>query len=131
MRTAKNREATASSWRTCPKVNARRTADPSVEGAYAPIEEPAHRAVPHQRHIIEAVRARGHPRHQGRHLQARVRPLVGRHREPVLRNGGQFRTLGEFDQRDQPRGRHEIRVIERHHPHRAGMRELLLRDALP
>lgn len=30
---ARNREATASSWRTCPNVNARRN-EPSVEGAY-------------------------------------------------------------------------------------------------
>ena len=31
---SRNRAATASSWRTCPKVNARRN-EPSVEGAYA------------------------------------------------------------------------------------------------
>lgn len=30
----KNLEATASSWRTCPKVNARKN-DPSIDGAYA------------------------------------------------------------------------------------------------
>jgi hypothetical protein len=33
-RAVRNREATASSWRTWPKVNARRN-EPSVEGAYA------------------------------------------------------------------------------------------------
>ena len=38
----RNRDATASSWRTCPKVNARRN-EPSVEGAYGSIEERAHR----------------------------------------------------------------------------------------
>ncbi len=31
---SKNRAATASSWRTCPNVNARRN-DPNVDGAYA------------------------------------------------------------------------------------------------
>lgn len=34
LRPVRNREATASSWRTWPNVNARRN-DPSVEGAYA------------------------------------------------------------------------------------------------
>ena len=29
----KNRDPTASSWRTCPKVNSRRN-DPNVDGAY-------------------------------------------------------------------------------------------------
>ena len=33
-RVSRNLAATASSWRTCPKVNARRN-DPSVDGAYA------------------------------------------------------------------------------------------------
>ena len=35
-RWSRNREATASAWRTCPKRNERRN-DPSVEGAYAPV----------------------------------------------------------------------------------------------
>src|SRR3954453_19916133 len=35
-RLTRNLEATASSWRTCPKVNERRN-DPSVEGAYVPV----------------------------------------------------------------------------------------------
>ena len=34
---SRNRDATASSCRTCPKVNARRN-DPSVEGAYAEVK---------------------------------------------------------------------------------------------
>src|SRR3954453_14432393 len=36
-RLSRNREATASAWRTCPKANERRN-DPSVEGAYAPVK---------------------------------------------------------------------------------------------
>ena len=36
-RLSRNREATASAWRTCPKVNERRN-EPSVEGAYAPVK---------------------------------------------------------------------------------------------
>ena len=35
-------------------------------------EQRAHRAVPQQVHVIDAVRARSHPGHQARHLQVRV-----------------------------------------------------------
>ena len=61
-------------------------------------------------------------------IDALLRPVCGRTKQgasyghtkiagkQILRNGGQPRTLGKFDQRDQPRGRHEIRVIKHHRP---------------
>jgi hypothetical protein len=39
-------------------------------------EHPAHPAVPRQRHVLDRVPARGHPRHQRAHLQPRVRAIV-------------------------------------------------------
>jgi hypothetical protein len=53
-------------------VNERRN-DPSVDGA-DPREELAHRAVPQDVQVIDAVRASGHPRDQAAHLQVRVHP---------------------------------------------------------
>jgi hypothetical protein len=39
-----------------------------------PAEQRAHRAVPQHVHVIDAVRARGHARDQGRHLQCALTP---------------------------------------------------------
>ena len=78
----RNREATASSWRTCPKVNARRN-DPSVDGAYARRRPgPSRRAAAAPCH--RSVGAGDHPGDQRGHLQPGVRALVGRHTQMLI-----------------------------------------------
>jgi len=53
-------------------------------GRVGPGEDPAHRTVPQQRHVIDAVRARDHPAHQRGDLQPRVRTLVRRDRQMLI-----------------------------------------------
>ena len=76
-------------------------------------EQRAHRAVPQQAHVIDAVRPGGHPGHQARDLQGRVdaafpaRPGVLRDQAP------QTGPVRQRHHRDQAGVRHEIRVVER------------------
>jgi hypothetical protein len=79
-----------------------------------PGEDPAHPAVPQQRHVIDRVGAGDHPRHQRGHLQPGMRALVGRHTQMLIGQAPQSRPVGQRQHRDQPCGRHEIRVVEGH-----------------
>jgi hypothetical protein len=94
-------------------VNERRNV-PSVEGGPDTGEQPAHRAVPQQAHILEAVRAGDHPRDQRGDLQVRVPAtgLVDPHMlaDQVLQAG----ALGELQDRRETCARHEVGVIEDH-----------------
>ena len=77
-----------------------------------PAEQHVHRAVPQQVHVIDRVRARGHPGDQARDLQMRVHAAFA-----AWPDGSATRpasgTVREGHHRDQPGVRHEIRVVER------------------
>ena len=92
-------------------------------------EEAAHPAVAQQRHVIDAVAARDHPGHQRGHLQPGVRALVRRHTQMLIGQTAQPRPVRQRQDRHQPGGRHEIRVVERHGRAGEGVREFHLRDA--
>ena len=47
-------------------------------------EDLAHRAVAQHRHVVDAVRASDHPRHQRSDLRTRVRALVGGHAQMLI-----------------------------------------------
>jgi len=94
------------------------------------VEDRAHRPVPQQGHVINAVRASDHPRHQRHHLAPGVRTLVAGNTEMPISQRPQPAPLGQGNDRYQSRRRHEIRVIEHRASHRVGMRELHPRDAL-
>ena len=64
------------------------------------------------RHVVDAVRASDHPRHQGGHRQPGVRALVARHAEVLTGQRRKPRGVGQRERRDQIRRRHQIRVIE-------------------
>jgi hypothetical protein len=95
-----------------------------------PAEQRAHRAVPQHVHVIDRVRARGHARGQGRHLQVRVHPaLAGR--ADVLRDQlAEAGAPGEGHHRDQACVRHEMRVIELSAGPRQRMQQLHLQGVL-
>ena len=95
-----------------------------------PAEQGPHRAVPQHVHVIDAVRAGGHPGDQARDLQVRVHPAVPA-RPDVLRD--QVRQAGPLRQRHhrhQAGVRHEIRVIERRVRPRQRMQQLHLQGVL-
>jgi hypothetical protein len=75
-------------------------------------EDPAHPAVPQQRRVIDRVGAGDHPRHEGGHLQPGIRALVGRHTQTLIGQASQTGPVGQRQHRDQPGGRHKIRVVE-------------------
>ena len=77
-----------------------------------PAEQPAHRAVPQQVHIVDAVRPGDHPGDQRRHLQMRVHPTRLAQRQRLPGQPGQPARLGQLDHRHQPGTRHQSRVIE-------------------
>ena len=58
-------------------------------------------------------------------------PLSVGHAQMLISQVGQPRPLGQGEDRDQARGRHQIRVIERHRHPREGVRESHPRGALP
>ena len=95
-----------------------------------PGEDPAHPTVSQQRHVIDRVRTRDHPGDQRCHLQPRVRALVRGDREVLISQVPQSRGVGQREHRDQPTGRHEVRIVERHRRSTKGVRESHLRDAL-
>ena len=76
---ARKRAATASSWRTWPKVNVRRTSRASM----AP--EPPRTADPSRR--VAADPAREHPADQRRHLLRRARPALVRDGQVLVDQG--------------------------------------------
>ena len=77
-----------------------------------PGEDPAHPTVPQQRHVVDAVGASDHPRDQRGDLQPSVGALVTRHAQMLIRKAPQPRPISQGQGRNQPGGRHEIRVIE-------------------
>jgi len=75
------------------------------------------------RTLGDRVRTRDHPRHQRGDLQPRVRALVRWNREVLIGQVPQPRSVSQSDQWDQPTGRHQIRVVERHRRLAKSMRE--------
>jgi hypothetical protein len=95
-----------------------------------PAEQPGHRAVPQQAHVVDRIRPGRHPGHQARHLQLRVDAALAA-RPDVLRD--QIRQpgpLGQRHHRDQPGVRHQMRVIERRVDLRELMQQLHVRGVL-
>ena len=70
------------------EANSRRN-DPNVDGAYGRSKDGAHRAVPQQGHVVDAVGAGDHPGDQRAHLRPGVGALVGRHAEVLVGQRGQ------------------------------------------
>ena len=85
---------------------------PQRRGRVAAGKDLGHPAVAKQGHVIDRVRAGEHPSHQRGDLVSRVGALVRRHGQPLRRQSGQARLLGQFHHGDQPRHRHEVRVVE-------------------
>jgi Recombinase/Recombinase zinc beta ribbon domain len=93
-----------------------------------PAERSTHPAMAQQIHVLDRVRARGHAGDQAGHLQMRIHPALLAKRHALPHKIGQPAPLSEFDRRDQPGARHQIRIVE---SHRGGnMRNLHLADAL-
>ena len=76
------------------------------------VEDRAHRPVPKQRQVGDAVGAGDHPADEGPDLAAGVGAFVGRHAQVLIGEGEQAAGLGQCHHRDQACGRHEIRVVE-------------------
>ena len=76
-------------------------------------EQRAHRAVPQQVHVIDAVRARRHPGDQARDLQVRVDAAFPARADVLRDQVAEPGALRQGHHRDQPGVRHEIRVVER------------------
>ncbi len=91
-------------------------------------ERLTHGAVAQDRRVLDRVRARAHPRDQAHRLQVRVRAVVRQDRDMRRHQVQETRGISQRDQRDQPRGRDEIRVIECRADRGRGMRWLRLRD---
>jgi hypothetical protein len=71
-----------------------------------------HAAVAQHRHVLDGIGAGDHAAHEGGDLQSGVGALVRRNAQPLVGQTVQARFLGECQDRDQTRGRHEIRVIK-------------------
>ena len=82
----------------------------------------AHGAVAQDRHVLDRVRARAHPGDQAHRLEVGVRALVRRDRDMRRHQVQKTSGLGERDQRDQARGRDQVRVIECRTDRGRGMR---------
>jgi hypothetical protein len=85
---------------------------PQRRGRIRAIEHGAHRAVPQQSHVINAVGPGDHARDQAAHLRPGVGALVGRHTQMLIGQHGQAALLGQRGHRDQPSARHKIGVIK-------------------
>ncbi len=77
-----------------------------------PGEQPGHATVAQQSHVLDAVRARDHPGHQGRDLHMHVRSRRPGHAQVLGGQVGQASPLGQRHRRYQATGRHEVRVIK-------------------
>ena len=86
------------------RTQCRRGADTAEQGV--------HRAVPQHVHVIDAVRARGHPGDQARDFQVRVEAALAARRDMLRDQVRQAGALRQGHHRDQPGVRHEVRVIE-------------------
>lgn len=76
------------------------------------VEDRAHRPVPKQRQVGDAVGAGDHPTDEGPDLAAGVGAFVGRHAQVLIGEGQQAAGLGQCHHRHQAGGRHQIRVVE-------------------
>ena len=81
-------------------------------GRIAAVEHPFHRPVAQHGHVIDRVRPRAHPGHQGRDLRPGVGALVGRHAQPTSGQLVQAGLGGQFHHRHQPGGPDEVRLVE-------------------
>jgi hypothetical protein len=88
------------------------------------------RAVPQHVHVIDAVRACGHARDEGRHLQLRIDAALAAGADMLRDEARQPGTPGERHHRDQPGVRHEIRLIELSGDPRQRMQQLHLQGVL-
>ena len=95
-----------------------------------PAEQPVHRAVPQQAHVVDRVGARGHAGRQAGDLQARVRAAVAVRADVRRGQVVQPGTLGEGGQRDQAGVRHQVRVVKRRARFRERMQQSHLRGVL-
>jgi hypothetical protein len=93
-------------------------------------EQGAHRAVPQQLHVIDAVRARGHARDQARHLDRRVDPAFPTRPDMLRDQLPEPGALRQRHHRHQASLRHEIRVVERCVRPRQAMQQSHLTGAL-
>jgi hypothetical protein len=81
---------------------------PQCRGCPHPGEQPTHSTVAQQIQVGDRVRAGDHPSDQGEDLHRGVR----RDRDPVGQQRVQPTPLGQRHHRNQPRARHEIRIVE-------------------
>ena len=95
---------------------------PQGRRGVAIVEGLAHGAVAQDRHVLDRVRARAHPRDQAHRLEVGVRALVRRDRDMRRHQVQETSGLGERDERDQARGRDQVRVIECRTDRGRGMR---------
>jgi len=65
-----------------------------------------------QVHVVDAVRAGDHPRHQQDDLGDRVRPAHGPHLHALVDQIAKTSPLGQRQRRRRPGARHQVRVIE-------------------
>jgi hypothetical protein len=86
--------------------------------------------VTQQRHVLDAVRAGDHARHQRGHLHVGVDAAGLAQRQRAGDQTGQVCSPGQRHHRGQPRARHEIRLIEHRVNPARSMRELHPADAL-
>ena len=103
---------------------------PQRRGRVGAGEEPAHPAVPQQRHVVDRVRAGDHPRDQRGDLQPGVRALVGRHVRCSSASAGSPAAEARARTGTSPAARHEIRIIEHRRGRPGRVAKLHLRDAL-
>jgi hypothetical protein len=89
-------------------------------------EQPRHPTRPDHIQIVDAVRAGGHPGDDRSQLTRRIGPgrgHLGRPDGDLARDQlRQARPLGQPHHRDQPRTRHEVRIIEQRRGHGPRMR---------
>jgi hypothetical protein len=78
-----------------------------------PAEQIWQRAMPQQVHVIYAVRTRRHPSDQARDLQMSVDPAIPARPDMLSDQISEPGALRQSHERDQPRPRHQMRVIER------------------
>ena len=95
-----------------------------------PAEQGVHRAVPQQVHVIDAVRARGHPGDQAPDFQVRIDAALAARRDVLRDQVAEPGALRQGHHRDQPGVRHEIRVVERCAGPREAMQQSHLQGVL-
>ena len=76
---------------------------PQRRGRIRAVEDRAHRAVPQQGHVVDAVGAGDHPRDQRGYLHPGVGALVGGHAQVLVGQRRQAALLGQRHDRDQTR----------------------------